>query len=185
MANTPDVGLGSYAFYKNFDSISENCITYLINNDEMIWKLLKYKTPDAWDKADLNQEQKAALIYDGSDNSADFNVFMDMGQPDVETTETCVIRIHPYNLYAPNRVISDIRIMMEVYSHYKINHLSNYKTRNDMIIQRFLQVFNGSTIEGLLGKMYIDDLGTYGTRMETGGQLPFRGKYVLFGSKSN
>lgn len=185
MTITPNVGEGSYALYDGFDSISENCISYLMTHDEIIWKLLKYRTPDAWDKPDLTQQEKAALIYDGSDNSSDFNVFMDMGQPDVETTETCVIRIHPYNLYAPNRVIGDIRIMAEVYSHYKINHLSNYKTRNDMIIKRFLQVYNGATIEGLLGKMYLDDLGTYGTRMETGGQLPFRGKYVLFGSKSN
>ncbi len=185
MTVTPNVGEGSYALYKGFDEISYNCVAYLMEHDEVIWKLLKYNSSDAWKKPDLTQEEKGNLIYDGNDDTSGFNVFLDVGQPDVETSELCVIRIHPWNMYASNRVVADVRVMMEVYSHYKINHLSNYKTRNDMIIKRFLQVFNGATIEGLLGNMYLDDLGTYGTRMETAGQLPFRGKYVLFGSKSN
>jgi len=182
---TPKISEGSYALFDGFDEISYNCIDYLIRNDEVIWKLLKYNTNDAWEKPNLTQPEKGQLIYDGSDNTANFRVFMDMGQPDVITSEICVIRIHPYNLSAPNRVNADVKIMTEVYSHYKINHLSNYKTRNDMIIKRFIQIFNGATIPGLLGNMAMDDLGTYGTRMETGGQLPFRGKWILFGSHSN
>lgn len=182
---TPNVGEGSYALYDGLDSIGYNCIQYLMSHDEVIWKLLKYNTPDAWQMPDLSAEQKGELIYKGGDDAALFNVFMDMGQPDVITNEICVIRIHPYHLTAKNRVVGDIHVMTEVYSHYKINHLSNYKTRNDMIIQRFLQVFNGANIKGLLGNLAVDDLGTYGTKMETAGQLPFRGKWVLFGSHSN
>lgn len=182
---TPTISQGSYAQYSGFDEIGYNCIKYLRDNDQVIWKLLKYNTPDAWNKANLTVAEKNALIYDGSDNTADFHVFQDMGQPDVETSETCIIRVHPYAITAANRVVGSIKVMFEVYSHYKINHLDNYKTRNDMIVQRFLQTFNGATIEGLLGTLHLDDMGTYGTRMETGGQLPFRGKWILLGTKSN
>ncbi len=182
MANT--ISAGSYAQFEDWDAFSYNCITYLIDNDEVIWKLLKYNTPDAWDKTNLTKPEKTALIYDGGDNTVDFRVFMDMGQPDVETSETCQIRISPYSINSQNRTIGTVNMMFEVYTHYKINHLSNYKTRNDMIMKRFLQVFNGAIIGGI-GKLNLDGLGSYGSRLETGGQLPFRGKWVLMGNKSN
>lgn len=181
---TPKISEGSYATYEVFDELSYNCIEYLMNNDEMVWRLLYYNTPDAWDeenlaKPNLNQEQKASLIYNGSDNTANYNVFMDMGQPDVETEEKCIIRIHPYNGQSPNRVVGTVLVMFEVYTHYKLNHLSNYKTRNDMILKRFIKVFNGVAIKSGIGNMHLDNMGSYGTRIETGGQLPWRGKYLL------
>lgn len=182
MTNT--INDGSYAQYDDWDLFSMKCIDYLMDNDETIWKLLKYNTPDAWQKTDLTIPEKRALIYDGvADDTSLYHVFMDMGQPDVETSETCIIRIHPYSLNAPNRVVGTIMMMFEVYANYKINHLTNNRTRNDMIMKRFLQVFNGATIGGI-GKLNLDTMGSYGSRLETGGQLPFRGKWLLMGNKS-
>ena len=172
----------SYALYNDFDSISYKCIKYLMENDEMVWKLLRYNTPDAWNRTDLTSAEKAALIYDGSDNTALFRVFLDQGQPEVQTGEVSIIRILPYSLNSDNRVVGNLLVMFEVYSNYHINHLDNYKTRTDMIVQRFLQVFNGATIAGI-GKMHLDTMGTFGTRSELGGQLPFRGRWLLLGNK--
>lgn len=179
-----NINAGSYAQYEDWDVFSLKCIEYLMDNDELIWKLLKYNTPDAWNKADLTMAEKRALIYDGvSDDTSKYHVFMDMGQPDVITAEICQIRIHPYSLNAPNRVVGTIMMMFEVYSNYKINHLTNLRTRNDMIMKRFLQVFNGAIIGGI-GRLNLDNLGSYGSRLETGGQLPFKGKWLLMGNKS-
>jgi len=187
---TPNVSKDSYALYDGFDTFSYNCISYLMKNDEMIWRLLFYNTPDAWDetvigKPNLTQEQKASLIYDGSDDSSKFHVFMDQGQPEAETTEGAIIRIAPYSLNPDNRVVGTILMIFEAYTNYHVNHLSNYRTRNDMIAKRFLQVFNGATIEGGLGKLHLDNLGSYGTRLELGGQTPFRGRWILMATKSN
>lgn len=182
---TPNVGEGSYALYDGFDSFSYNCISYLMTHDEMIWKLLKYTTPDAWEMPDLTQEQKAALVYDGSDDSSKFRVFLDQGQPDAQTVEGAIIRIAPYSLNPENRVVGTILMIFEAYTHYHNNHLTNYRTRNDMITKRFLQVFNGATIENGLGKLHLDNLGSYGTRLELGGQLPWRGRWILMATKSN
>jgi hypothetical protein len=178
------VNEGSYATYADFDSFPYRCISYLMENDETIWKLLKYSTPDAWNKTDLTLAEKRALIYNGEDDSSKFRVFMDMGQSDVETQEVSLIRIHPYELFPENRTVGSMKIMFEVYTHYKVNHLSNYKTRNDMIIGRFIKLFNGLQIAGI-GKLHFDVMGTYGTRMETGGQLPMKGKWILMGNKSD
>jgi len=179
-----DINSGSYATYDIFDNLSYLCIDYLIENDELVWKLLKYNTPDAWNKPNLTRAEKAALIYDGGDDTSKFSVFMDTGQPDVQTTEKSEIRIHPYDLFPDNRVWGSIKMQFDVYAHYKVNHLSNYKTRVDMITKRFLQVFNGASIGGL-GKLHFDVVGTYGVKLETGGQLPFRGKWIFMSNKSS
>lgn len=179
-----------YAQFETFDQISYKCIKYLMENDETIWRLLYYNTPNAWDDTNpslpnLTLLQKASLIYDGSDDTSKFRVFMDQGQPDTITEEVCTIRILPYRLGAPNKVVGDMQVLMECYPHFKINHLSNYRTRTDMIMKRFVQVFNGKIIPGVgLGALFLDDMGTYGTRLEMGGQTPFRGKWLILGTHS-
>lgn len=183
MTNT--IGQGSYAQFEQFDEYAYNAVKYLMDNDEIIWKLLKYNDPEAWDKPDLTKEQKAALIYDGSDNTALFRVFLDQGQPDVNVGENTQIRISQYSLFPENRTIATNSMMFEVYTHYKINHLSNYKTRADMIMKRFLQVFNGCPSIGGIGNLYFDRQASESARQEYGGQLPYRGKWVVMSNKSN
>jgi hypothetical protein len=175
--------INEFAQYEDFDTFAYTCIERLIVYDEMVWKLLKYNTPDAWSKPDLSKEEKIAMIYRGEDDTSRFRVFMDSGQPDVITSETTEIRISPYSIKSLDRLTGNIMIMFEVYAHYKINHLSNYRTRTDMIMKRFIQVFNGAIVGGL-GKLALDGIGVYGSRLETGGQLPFRGKWLLMGNKS-
>lgn len=184
-----NIGQGSYAVYDGFDSLSYNCIKYLMDNDEVIWRLLYYKTPDAWDvtiaKPNLTQEQKGSLIYNGSDDTSKFNVFLDQGSPDVLTREDCIIRISPHSIFPDNRTVATLSMIFEVYCNYHINTLSNYKTRTDMIAKRMLQVFNGSTIEGVLGKLFFDRLGGEANRLEWGGQTPWKGRWMILSTKSN
>lgn len=183
MTSSSNINGGSFAQYEFFDEYSYTLIKYLMENDEVIWKLLANDTPDAWNKPDLSQAEKAALIYRGGDNTAMSRVFMDIGQPDVLTEEVCIIRISPYSIFPDNRVTGTISIMFEVYSHYHINHLSNYRTRIDMITKRLIQVFNGAVIGGL-GRLFFDRVGSDNTRMENGSQLPFKGRWIIMANKS-
>src|SRR5688572_7667099 len=165
MANS--VGSTAYAQYEFFDELSYTCMKYLMEHDELIWKLIKYSEPDAWRKPDLTFEEKGELIYNGQPNNTVARAFLDLGQPDVWTEEICIIRIAPYSLFPENRTVGTISAILETYSHYKINHLTNYKTRVDMITKRLLQVFNGATIGGI-GKFYFDRQGSETNRLETG-----------------
>ena len=180
-----EINAGSYAQFEGFDSFAYRCVEYLLNSDEVIWKLLKYNEPDAWKRADLTQEEKGALIYKGQDDTSAFRVFLDYGQPDVNVQEVCMLRVAPSNIFPDNRTVGTISINFEVYCHYKINHLSNYKTRIDMISQRLLQVFNGAVIEGMVGKLFFDGLGSQLNRSEIGGQLPFKGRWIVFSTKTS
>lgn len=182
---------GSYAQYEDYDILPYTLVKYLMNNNEIIWKLLKYTTPDAWDKPDLSYSEKASLIYNGGDNTVDYRVFLDRGQPDVQTFETSQIRIANYSIYPENRVIGTISFIFEVYTNYKINHLSNYKTRNDVIIHNLRKTFNGKFIPkenaggGTIGRLYFDRIASDSNRQEIGGQLPFLGTWMIMSIKSN
>lgn len=182
MANnlTPNVGEDAYNSFSEFAGLSYRCIQHLINNNEAIWKLLKYSDSDAWSKSDLTIEQKGELIYSGQEDASQYHVFMDSEQPDVMTEETTVLRIMPYYAVGVNRTTGYIEVSMEVYSHYKINHLSNYKTRVDSIAGELLGEFNGVVLKDSLGLMAFSKMKDESSRLFEVGQIPFGGKQLIF-----
>lgn len=154
-----------------------------MDNNELVWKLLKYTDPDAWKKPDLTQEEKAALIYSGQQDTSMFNVFMDSKQPDVLVKEISLLRIAPHYAYGFNRTVGLIEVSMEVFSHYKINHMSNYQTRIDTIAEELLALFNGSDVGGL-GLLVFDQMADQSSRLFQAGQIPFGGKQLIFSTYS-
>jgi hypothetical protein len=170
--------------YNRFDgiqNISYECISYLINdaNSELLWKLLKYEDPDAWkndiDHPNLTKIEKGELIYQGQTNQTDFRVFMDTGAELPWTHQATILRIYPLDITPSNHIVGNVCVGFEVYSHYEINHLSNYQTRIDTIIQLLLSAFNGQEI-GLLGRLYFDK---GKSKVTSFGQIPYRGKFII------
>lgn len=176
---TPHVGLTAYNDFRVFSKLSYNCIKYMMDNNELIWKLLKYTSSDAWNKANLTQAEKAALVYSGQQDTSMYHVFMDGKQPDVLLDEITLIRIMPYYAVGLNRTLGYIQVSMEVFSHYKINHLSNYTTRIDIITEELLSIFNGVEMGGI-GYMSFDKMADQSSRLFQAGQIPFGGKQILF-----
>lgn len=175
-----------YNLFDEFADYSYELIKYMIDNNELIFKLLKYQTPDAWkdSKPNLTKSEKGALIYNGIGDASNYSIFLENGNPDVAMNESSFLTISPYFINGENRSISNITIMMEIYVNFKIVHLSNYKSRVDMIARELLKTFNGVAIDGLgIGKLYFDKLGySGGSSSERSGQLPFKGRTILFTS---
>lgn len=178
---TPKIGATAYNDFDQFARFSYNCISHLINSNELIWKLLKYSEPDAWQKNNLTREEKVELIYKGQADASEFHVFMDTKQPDVYTLETTILRISPYMAYGRNRTVGYVEIAMEVFSHHKINHLSNYQTRVDTIIAELFRTFNGADVGGI-GLLSFNQMADKGARLFSTGQIPFGGKTIIFAS---
>ena len=183
MVQTKDIGLESYNNFSQFSKLSYTCIKNILNGNELIWKLLRYTSSDAWEKSDLTYEEKIALIYAGQADSSKYNVFMDGKQPDVLIEETTLLRIMPNYAVGLNRTVGYIEVIMEVYSHYKINHLSNYSTRVDTICEELLGIFNGIDVGGL-GLMSFDQMADQSSRLFQAGQIPFGGKHIIFSTFS-
>jgi hypothetical protein len=168
--------------YWQFSQLSYLCISYLMDNDEEIWKRLKYETSDAWEKTDLTHAEKAALVWAGVGEMTDFRVFMDTGQPDVWVEQPCVLRISPYNMFPENRTVGTIDMIFEVYSHFRINTLSNYTTRVDSIIERLLEILNGAQVFGI-GRLSFSLMGNNQVRADATGVPPFKGRWLLMSNK--
>ena len=180
---TPNIGLESYNDFKQFSKLSYSCISKMINENELIWKLLKHTDPDAWNFPNLTYEEKVSLIYTGQQDSSMYKVFMDGKQPDVLMEECTLVRIMPHYAVGLNRTVGYIEVSMEVFSHYKINHMTNYQTRIDTITEELLGLFNGSDVGGL-GLMSFDKMADESSRLFQAGQIPFGGKQLIFSTYS-
>jgi hypothetical protein len=180
---TPNIGDSAYNEFRVFSKLSYNCIKLLMDENELVWKLLKYTDPDAWSRADLTQAEKASLIYAGQQDTADYHVFMDGKQPDVLVKEVSLLRIMPHYAVGLNRTLGYVEVSMEIFSHYKINHMSNYQTRIDTITEELLALFNGATIGGV-GLLTFDKMADQSSRLFQAGQIPFGGKQIIFSTFS-
>ena len=178
-----DEFIEGYNKYKGVDEFPYKCVETLMDNNEMIWKLLKYPAPDAWNQPNLTHLEKAAMIYNGDEDATPFHIFMDTGIPDVWTHETSIIKASLLDLYPDNRTYGTIAILFEIYSHYKINHLTNYRTRIDMITQQILETMNGAILGGI-GRFHFDRAGYQSDRAYPGGQTPFKGRYIIMSNKT-
>jgi hypothetical protein len=185
MANEFDnIGSTAYNQYKGFPLLGYTCVTHLLSVNETIFKLLYYTDPDAWNKSNLSTTQKTGLIYQGQEQMEDYHIFFDAGQSDAWTKESTSLRIYPYDISPQNRTIGVISMAFEVYSHYRINHLSNYATRTDTIIQQLIEEFNGFDL-GEVGKLQFNrGMGGIAQKMTSTGQTPYKGKYLIMSTKS-
>ena len=184
MGEFDNIGNVAYNKYKGLPLLAYTCITKLLSDNETIFKLLYYNDPDALLHANLSATEKASLIFKGGENMEDFKIFMDSGQSDAWTTESTVLCIYPYDIYPANRTIGVITLAFEVYSHYKINHLSNYTTRTDTIIQQLLYEFNGFNL-GEVGRLEFDyKMGGIAQKVNSKGVTPYKGKYILMSTRS-
>lgn len=170
----------SYNRYENFPLLAYNCVSYLLENNELIWRLLKYTDRDAWkldaDHPNLTKEEKGALIYSGQANDADFRVFLSPGPPDTSiTSEVAILRISPLTINPDNRVVGKITMVFEIWVHFKINTLSNYTSRTDTIIQQLISELNGQEIGGI-GKLFFD-VGSR-NKMVTSGRAPLKSRIL-------
>ena len=183
VANDFQIG---YNTYEGVDETPYNCVEYLMSNNEMLWKLLKYNSPDAWSKSNLTHAEKAAMIYQGQEDATNYKVFMDIGMPDVWTHEIAVLRCSLMEMNPQNRTVGTNVVLFEFYSHYKINHLSNYKTRIDMASQQIIQTMNGIVLPGPgnIGRLHFDRMGFQNDRAYSGGQTPYKGRFIVMSSKS-
>lgn len=174
-----NVDQASYNKFETYPLTPYNIVKYLMDNDDQIWKVLNYSDADAWNKPNLTLSQKAGLVYNGLSNETDFRVFLDTGQDNAWTVEACILRISTGMLSPTNYVYGHLSMSCEVYSHYKINHMSNYITRLDFITQRLLEVLNGAEIDGV-GKLYFDAKASSQAKSFPIGAIPYKGRVTIF-----
>ena len=174
-----DLRQEEYNKFTYLPDIPYKVVEYLIDNDDTVWKLLYYNSPDAWNKPNLTASQKSDLIYDGIMPETDARVFLDYGQDESWTDEVTILRISVIEAIPTTYIWGHLKIGFEVYPHYRINQLSNYKTRSDMIIQSLISVFNGADLGTGVGRLYFNYRMSNQSRVFITGIAPFKGKGLI------
>lgn len=170
----------AYNKYSQVPNFSYKIIEHLMTNEkaEMLWKLIKYNDVDAYDKPNLTQEEKAALIYKGVGTQDEFSVFLDFMTTDAKYTTKTILRIYPGDVTPISRTTGIQGINIEVFVEFTINHLADYTTRVDRIVQILLDVLNGADIGGV-GQLFLDASASRLCRISTIGVSPFKGKQIV------
>lgn len=169
----------SYNKFETFPDAPYNCISYLLDNDEEIWKYLFYNDSRAYAHPNLTPQQKIDLVYNADKKINECRIFLSEGQDEGITSETSILRIFTMELEPVNYVWGHMLIGIQVYCHDKVNTLATYRTRTDAIIQRLIRVFNGSSISGV-GVLYFDLKASSRCRSVIIGAPSFKGKMIIF-----
>ena len=174
-----DLRQAEYNKFTYFPDIPYKIVEYLISNDETIWKLLYYNTPDAYNKPNLTSVQKGALVYNGIMPETDARVFLNFGQDEAWTEQVAMLRVSVVDAVPTTYIWGHMKISFQVFSHYKIDQLSNYKSRIDMIIQRLIEIFNGADLGTGIGRLYFNYQMSTASRVTITGNAPYKGKILV------
>ena len=181
-----DTRQDSYNKFEILSTVPYSIVSYLIDNAEYTWKLLNDNSPTAWQssKPSLTPEQKGLLVYDGVRKINDCRVFLDTGADDGWLVESTQLRVSVMNGVPNNHIWGTLSIAFEIYTHFKVNSLSNLTPRNLSIAQDLLTVLNGADVPGI-GRLYFDAKQTSNCRLSLAlGAIPYKGLSLIMAVKS-
>lgn len=170
----------AYNSYAQVPNFSYRIIEHLMTNEkaETLWKLLKYNDADAYNKPNLTAQEKAALIYKGVGTQDNFSVFLDFQSQDAVAKVKTVLRIYPGEFYPQTRTTGIQGINLEVLTEHTINHLADYTTRVERIVQVLIEVLNGVDVGGV-GVLFLDAQASHFCRITSMGVGSFKGKVIV------
>lgn len=141
--------------FAGFSDLCKNVIQYLLLNNENIWKLLKYNTPDALSKDNLTLSEKRDLIYTGTEDSEDYKVFRTPFVDEAFRKEVSQIRVYSLTINPNNRSVSTIDIAIDCITHIKLANLIGNGNRLELLVEEVLKTLNGQDINGV-GTLFFD-----------------------------
>lgn len=144
-----------YNKFTGFSYLSYNIISHLINNDDVLWKVLKFPNSNALSQPNLSLADKRALIYKGQTDSTPYRVFTTPFMDDAFQEQQTQIRIYTGRVTPENYVTSVVDFVIDVICHNKIAILNNASNRLDVMFEHIMQALNGRNIESL-GNLYFN-----------------------------
>ncbi len=148
----------AYNKYEILPQTPYNVAKYLMDNNDYIWRLLKYDKADAWNDVinpNLTKAQKGALIYNGVNAPESYRVFFTCSQDFAWTSVATVLRLAPVEVIPKDYVTGIMSVKFEVYTHTNTSMLSNYEPRNLRLMQQIIKTLNGAEVEGI-GRLWFN-----------------------------
>lgn len=172
-----------YNSMSRLPQIPYNILTYLAQEEQILWKLLAYNGYDALSQPDLTPSQKLDLLWKNGDPQESYNVFFTNLVEDAIPESKCILKIYNYYIHANQLYTGTVVYAFDFLFGGKMS-LVDYNgvpvSRADLFVNRILTLLNGVQVNGV-GKMaFIDDMSRYDLgRSVIGNSKTFTG-YQLF-----
>lgn len=135
-------------------------VNYLFNNNQNIWKLLKY-SESPLDEKDLTNKEKAEMICQSSFNTEEFNVLFQKYTVDAMIKAKSQIRVFIDDISSYGRTDALVRIIFQVIVNNNEMMITTPYSRNDKrdvaIMQEIVKTLNGVKLEKTKSQIFIDN----------------------------
>ena len=135
-------------------------VNYLFNNNQNIWKLLKY-SENPLDGKDLTKKEKAEMICQSSFNTEEFNVLFQKYTVDAMIKAKSQIRVFIDDISSYGRTDALVRIIFQVIVNNNEMIITTPYSKNDKrdvaIMQEIVKTLNGVKLEKTKSQIFIDN----------------------------
>lgn len=135
-------------------------VNYLFNNNQNIWKLLKY-SENPLDGKDLTNKEKAEMICQSSFNTEEFNVLFQKYTVDAMIKAKSQIRVFIDDISSYGRTDALVRIIFQVIVNNNEMMITTPYSKNDKrdvaIMQEIVKTLNGVKLEKTKSQIFIDN----------------------------
>lgn len=162
--------------------IPYNIITYLAQNNEIIWKLLKYNDYNSLKNPNLTMSEKLSLIWKEGKQD-DYSIFLTQLVEDAVAESKNILKVYDYYIHANSLYYGTVVYAFDILYGGKMSMVdyNGYPvSRGDLMINQLLETLNGAEVGGV-GKLVFDnDMSRYDLgRSVVGNSKTFTG-YQLF-----
>ena len=177
--------MAMYNKYISMPYIPYRIIEYLANNNENLWKILKYNTYDCLSEDDLTFEEKMELVWSHEANQEDYKIFLTALVENMIPVSGTIIKIYKEMTLPRNHINAVAGYEIDILYGGKIS-LVEYNgipcNRGDVCEAEILSTLNGVEVDGV-GKLEFSmkKLGSSRSSLNIGDNKSFTGTSLLMG----
>lgn len=177
--------MAMYNKYISMPYIPYRIIEYLANNNENLWKILKYNTYDCLSEDDLTFEEKMELVWSHEANQEDYKIFLTALVENMIPVSGTIIKIYKEMTLPRNHINAVAGYEIDILYGGKIA-LVEYNgipcNRGDVCEAEILSTLNGVEVDGV-GKLEFSmkKLGSSRSSLNIGDNKSFTGTSLLMG----
>ena len=177
--------MAMYNKYISMPYIPYRIIESLANNNENLWKILKYNTYDCLSEDDLTFEEKMELVWSHEANQEDYKIFLTALVENMIPVSGTIIKIYKEMTLPRNHINAVAGYEIDILYGGKIA-LVEYNgipcNRGDVCEAEILSTLNGVEVDGV-GKLEFSmkKLGSSRSSLNIGDNKSFTGTSLLMG----
>ena len=152
-----------YNSMSRLPSIPYNILTYLAQEEQILWKLLAYNGYDALSRPDLTVSQKLELLWKEGPQEP-YNVFFTNLVEDAIPESKCILKIYDYYIHANQLYTGTVVYAFDFLLGGKmamVDYNGVPVPRVDLFVNRILTLLNGVYVGGVGKLTFFDDMSRY------------------------